>query len=121
MDVMDAIAKRYSCRAYEDRAVPEALLDELIEAARLAPSARNFQDWRFVVVTDPAVKNQLCDQAIAQPFVRQAPALIVACGCNPYVMRCGQPIRADRRGNRDRTHRADRCFARTGDMLDWIV
>ena len=92
MDVMDAIERRYSCRAYEDRPIPEALLDELIQAARLAPSARNFQDWRFVVVTDPTVKNQLCDQAIAQPFVRQAPALMVACGCNPYVMRCGQPI-----------------------------
>ncbi len=92
MDVMEAIRKRYSCRSYENRAVPEELLTELIEAARLAPSAKNFQDWRFVVVTDPKTREQLYKEAVPQEFVRQAPVIIAACGTSPYVMSCGQPI-----------------------------
>ena len=92
MDVMDAIRKRYSCRSYENRPVPENLLDELLEAARLAPSARNFQDWRFVVVTEPQRRQELCRLAIRQDFAQHAPVIIVACGIKPYVMRCGQRI-----------------------------
>jgi len=92
MNVMDAIRKRYSCRSYESREVPADVLDELLEAARLAPSARNFQDWRFVVVTEPKIRENLCRQALRQDFVRQAPVIIIACSSNPYVMRCGQRI-----------------------------
>ncbi|MHC4540264.1 MAG: nitroreductase family protein, partial [Planctomycetota bacterium] len=52
MTVLEAIRKRYSCRAYQDRGIEPEKLESLLEAARLAPSARNMQDWRFVVVTD---------------------------------------------------------------------
>lgn len=92
MDVMDVIQKRYSCRRFTDRPISSEVLDELLQAARLAPSARNFQDWRFVVVTDPDMRQALCRQALRQDFVRQAPVLIVACSNNPYMMRCGQRI-----------------------------
>ena len=54
MTVIESIRKRYSCRAYQDKAIEQAKLDEIFEAARLAPSAKNFQDWRFVVVTEKA-------------------------------------------------------------------
>jgi len=50
MDVYTAIATRKSVRAFQDSEVPEALSLRLLEAARLAPSACNFQEWRFVVV-----------------------------------------------------------------------
>ena len=52
MTILEAVRKRYSCRAYQERAVEQEKLDEIFEAARLAPSARNLQDWRFVVVKD---------------------------------------------------------------------
>jgi nitroreductase len=92
MDVMDAIRKRYSCRSYDNQPVPDETLRELLEAARLAPSARNLQDWRFVVVTEPEIREKLCKQAIRQEFVQQAPVIIVACSNNPYIMGCGQRI-----------------------------
>ena len=45
MDVCTAIAARKSVRAFQDREVPEELLLQLLEAARLAPSPCNFQDF----------------------------------------------------------------------------
>ena len=52
MEVLEAIRKRYSCRAYRDKPIEQEKLAQIFEAARLAPSAKNLQDWRFVVVTD---------------------------------------------------------------------
>lgn len=50
MFVRDAIARRVSCRAYQPTPVSQAQLMQILEAARLAPSACNQQPWRFVVV-----------------------------------------------------------------------
>jgi len=92
MDVLQAIRDRYSCRAYQDRPVEEDKLRRVLEAARLAPSARNFQDWRFVVVTDAEKRAKLGVAANNQKFVAMAPVVIVACSVNDHVMRCGQPV-----------------------------
>ena len=59
MRVLEAILKRYSCRAYADRAVEAEKLAQVFEAARLAPSAKNLQDWRFVAVTDNEKRSRL--------------------------------------------------------------
>ena len=59
MTVLEAIRRRYSCRAYQERSVEQEKLDQISEAARLAPSANNIQDWRFVVVTDKEKKRQV--------------------------------------------------------------
>lgn len=92
MDIIEAINKRYSCRAYQDKAVEAEKINQILEAARLAPSAKNLQDWRFVVVTDAALRQRLCVAANNQSFVAQAPVVIVACCVVDHIMRCGQPI-----------------------------
>ncbi len=92
MEVLEAIRNRYSCRAYHDTPIEPDKLDRVLEAARLAPSARNLQDWRFVIVTDPDTKQQLVPAANNQAFIAAAPALIVACSESDHVMRCGQPV-----------------------------
>jgi nitroreductase len=66
-------------------------LDKILEAARLAPSARNFQDWRFVVVTNKEIRTQLKTAAYDQAFVAQAPVVIACCSNINHQMRCGQP------------------------------
>ena len=48
-------------------------LDTIFEAARLAPSAKNLQDWRFIVVTDKAGKGKLAQAAGGQKFVAHVP------------------------------------------------
>ncbi len=91
MAILKVIKNRYSVRAYQDRPVAPEVLQTVFEAARQAPSARNMQDWRFVVVQDGAVRKRLMAAANNQAFVAQAPVVIACCATQPdYVMRCGQ-------------------------------
>jgi nitroreductase len=92
MMVIEAIRKRYSCRAYQDRPVEKEKLEQIFEAARLAPSAKNLQDWRFVVVTDKENKHKLVKAANNQKFLEDASVIIVACSNCNEIMRCGQAI-----------------------------
>ena len=94
MDIYEAIKKRYSCRAYENKSIDSARLNRLLDAARLAPSAKNLQDWRFVVVTDESMKRKVAEAANEQMFIADAAVIIVACSNSDYVMSCGQPIAA---------------------------
>ena len=52
MDVWDAIRSRRNVRQFSTEPIPPADLDQILEAARRTPSARNRQPWDFVVVTD---------------------------------------------------------------------
>ena len=52
-------ASRRSIRRYEDRPVPRAILEQILEAAIWAPSAHNRQPWRFALLTDPGIKEKL--------------------------------------------------------------
>jgi nitroreductase len=91
MDVMQAIKRRYSVRSYQERAVEEEKLKGIIEAARLAPSAKNLQEWRFIVVRNKAVRQRLMKAAKNQAFVAEAPIVIVCCAVTDnHVMTCGQ-------------------------------
>ncbi len=91
MAVLPQIENRYSVRQYLNRPVEPEKLEAVLEAARLAPSARNMQGRRFVVVRDAAVRKRLMTAANNQPFVSQAPVVIACCATQPdYVMRCGQ-------------------------------
>jgi len=72
--------------------VEQEKLARVLEAARLAPSAKNLQDWRFVVVTDADTKAQLAEAANNQKFVGTAAAVIAACSNNNHVMMCGQAL-----------------------------
>jgi nitroreductase len=92
MALLDTIRKRYSCRAYQQRPVEQEKFDLLFEAARLAPSARNTQDWRFVVVTDNKIKRRLAEVTNRPDVFEKAGAIIAACSNSDYIMRCGQPI-----------------------------
>ncbi len=90
MDVMEAIRKRRSVRSYLPKEVEEEKLELILEAARLAPSAKNFQEWRFVVVRDKETRHKLMMAANNQPYIAQAPLVIVCCAeTDNYVMRCG--------------------------------
>jgi len=91
MTVIEAIRKRYSCRAYQQRPIEQEKLDQILEAARLAPSAKNLQDWRFVVVTDKEKKSQVAETTNRPKVFEKAGAIIAACSNSNEVMRCGQP------------------------------
>lgn len=80
MDFTTVITTRRSVRAYSGQAIPEAALQRVLEAARVAPSANNGQPWRFVVVKDAATRGKIAVAANGQMFVADAPVVIVCCG-----------------------------------------
>lgn len=91
MNILEAIRKRRSIRTYQNKAVEPEKLNRVLEAARLAPSASNRQEWRFVVVQTKSIREQLMKAASNQKFVAQAPVVIAACAdTDKHVMRCGQ-------------------------------
>lgn len=75
MEFMDVVRRRRSVRRYKPEPVPEAVLEQVLEAARLAPSGSHLQPWRFIVVKDPKTKRKLGVSSWA------AEAAIVMVGC----------------------------------------
>lgn len=92
MTILEAIRKRYSCRAYIDKPIEKEKLDQIFEAARLAPSAKNLQDWRFVVVSDKGKKMQVAESTNHPEVFGKAGVMIAACSNSNYIMRCGQAV-----------------------------
>ena len=90
MDVMEAIRTRKSVRSYLDKPIEDEKLDAVLDAARLAPSARNCQEWRFIVVKDKNIRRALAMAANNQAFVGEAPVVLAACAAETNdVMTCG--------------------------------
>ena len=58
MNVEEAIERRFSCRHFSDRKIPDEEIMNIINAARLAPSAHNRQNWAFMILKGEE-KNQL--------------------------------------------------------------
>jgi nitroreductase len=70
MEVKEAIQKRKSIRVFQKKEVPKGLILELIEAARLAPTARNTQPARFKLVRQGGTMERLRqEKAFVQDFV----------------------------------------------------
>lgn len=91
MNVFEAIKSRRSIRSYSDRKIEEDKLKKVLEAGRLAPSAGNMQEWKFVVVQDQDLKEKLGTAANNQRFIAKADVIIVGCATEiEEIMTCGQ-------------------------------
>lgn len=72
------LRNRKSVRAYTDRPIAQQTLRDVLAAGALAPSGKNGQPWRFIVVQkDKALLQKLAALTVYEPFVRTADALIV--------------------------------------------
>jgi nitroreductase len=80
MSVFETIRDRRSIRTYKGERIPKDKLDKLLETARLAPSAANRQVWKFIVVEDEQIKNQLVTACNNQAFVGTASQVIAGIG-----------------------------------------
>lgn len=77
MECTEAIKNRRSIRKFRDDAIGEEIINELLEAAQMAPSAGNMQARDFVVVMNRTIKQKLRKAAINQSFIEYAPVVIV--------------------------------------------
>lgn len=84
VDFFDVIRTRRSVRSYRPDPIPDDVLNLVLEAARIAPSACNRQPWRFIIVKDEATKRKLVSACNHQRWIwmAEAPVIIVACGNN---------------------------------------
>lgn len=91
MGLREIIKKRKSVRKYKNKEIPEELIKEIVDAARLAPSACNAQPTRYFVVKDKETKDRLKEAKIfKQNFVYKAPVIIVCCGDPKAYPRSGR-------------------------------
>jgi nitroreductase len=92
MEFDEVIRRRRSIRSYESKPVPEEVILKILNAARLAPSAKNRQPWKFIVVRDEIKRKRIAEASHHQKFIAEAPVIIVAVALEPtYVMSCGVP------------------------------
>lgn len=78
MELTDAIAARRSIRKFKSEALPDHMVTELLEAARLAPSGTNIQPWRFAIVKSEPMRQKIQDLCIPLKFLASAPVIFVA-------------------------------------------
>jgi len=79
MDLFEVIEKRRSVRSYLPDEIDEKDIQEIFEVVRKAPSAKNLQPWRFIVIDDKAIQKKLVPACRNQAFISEAPLLIVGC------------------------------------------
>ena len=71
MNVKESIQMRYSVRQYGKSSIPQAHMGILFKALQLAPSANNSQNWEFVFVSDPDIKQRLVSACFNQRFIAE--------------------------------------------------
>ena len=77
-NLYDQVVSRRSIRHYKNQTVPNNLLEKVLEAGRLAPSAKNIQPWHFIVISDEDVRNQFAKWRYSS-FFTESPVIIVGC------------------------------------------
>jgi nitroreductase len=81
-EMFELIISRQSDRGYSDAPIEKDKLHRILEAGRMAPSACNAQPWKFIVITDPLLRDKIAIAAAAgligiNKFVSQAPVLVI--------------------------------------------
>ncbi len=90
MDALEALKTRRSVRRFRSTPVEKEKIIEIIDCARLAPSAVNVQPWEFIVVTDAKKREEIARLTDYGKFIREAPLLIaVFCKDTKYYLEDG--------------------------------
>lgn len=90
MDVLETVLARRSIRKFQEKEIPEELLQKLMDALIWAPSAGNLQSRKFFFVRDARLKKQLATVALGQKFIAEAPLAIVCCTDSDIGLRYGE-------------------------------
>lgn len=88
--ILDVIKKRRSIRHFIKRKIPEEILKDIIDCARLAPTARNLQPWKFVVITKKPEIEKIAEQTDYGKFLSEADCcILVFCQDTKYYLEDG--------------------------------
>lgn len=75
--MLEAIKQRQSIRKYQSTPVEPEKINSLLEAAMNAPTARNTQEWKFVVITNREALNDMCSLSPYTTMMKEAPCAIL--------------------------------------------
>ncbi len=90
MEAIENLKERRSCREFLPDPVDKAVLEDLIDCARFAPSGRGEQPWEFVVVTERNLRERIAALTSYGRFIAQAPACVaVFCRATTYYLEDG--------------------------------
>jgi nitroreductase len=91
MELLPEIVERQSIHMFSSKPIEEEKLGRILEAGRLAPSAKNRQPWRFIIINDVILREKIQEAAFGQEHVGRAPIIIAASSTNiDYRMPNGQ-------------------------------
>lgn len=79
METLKAIFKRRSIRRYENKPLEREKLETILKAAMSSPTARNVQDWEFLVVESPAGRAKIMDNHPYAQMLDTAPVAVIVC------------------------------------------
>jgi len=80
VDTLDAINQRRSVKSFDkNHKMAKSEIDKLLELAVLSPTSYNIQNWRFVTITDQAIKDKLSELSHGQQQVSDASLVIILC------------------------------------------
>jgi nitroreductase len=80
MEYSELINARESIRSYDpDRSVPKDILERILNAGRLAPSAHNLQPWKFLVISSSPILEKV-KSCYKREWIKDAPIILVAVG-----------------------------------------
>lgn len=77
MEFFEVVKNRKSVREYSDKVAPKGLIEKVVDAGRLAATARNEQPWEFIVAYDKKTLKKICDMCPNGPFIKDASCLII--------------------------------------------
>lgn len=77
--LMELIETRRSIRSYKDQEIEEDKLNYVLQAFRKAPSAKNLQPWKLVVIKNKKILKDIAIACNNQTFMEEAPVIIAAC------------------------------------------
>jgi len=77
--LMELIETRRSIRSYKDQEIEEDKLNYVLQAFRKAPSAKNLQPWKLVVIKNKKILSDIAIACNNQTFMEEAPVIIAAC------------------------------------------
>jgi len=87
MEVFEAVRTVLAVRQFEEKAVPEEVVRQIVEAGHLTGSSMNGQPWHFIVVEEKETLHQLGTLAQTGPYIAQAPlAIVVGMERSPYAV-----------------------------------
>lgn len=85
MNTFDVVRTVLAVRQFKDKAIPDEIAHEIVEAGRLTASSMNGQPWHFIVVRDKETLRKLAAAAPTGPYIEQAPlAIAVAISESPF-------------------------------------